>query len=103
MTEIEELVEAIILQAIDDYIWARDLLKTGRPRYLKLKDKKRKTSAELDFVNRYKLAERSIPECTEFFRSEWYRKMTDVDGETVLEVCKTLPRNKFKERIGRKR
>lgn len=106
MTEQEiytELTEAIILQAVDDYIWARDLLRTGKPKYNRLKDKKGRTSAEMDFVNRFKLAERLLPECTEFFRSDWLSHMSDIDGEVILKVCKTLTRSEFKKRIGRRR
>ena len=60
----EQLANAIILQAVKDY---RDALKKlkKRPRYDPAKD--------------------MISEVERFFRSDWYRELTSVDGNFLIK------------------
>ena len=60
----EQLANAIILQAVKDY---RDALKKlkKRPRYDPAKD--------------------MVSEVERFFRSDWYRELTSVDGEILIK------------------
>ena len=65
MTEpYQDLANAIILMAVKDY---RDALKklTKRPRYGSAQDLKN--------------------EVERFFRSDWYRELTSVDGEILIK------------------
>ena len=59
----ENLANAIILQAVKDYREARK----------KLKKRPKNEDAKL-----------MISDCEAFFRSEWYRALTDVDGEMLI-------------------
>lgn len=63
MEHYTDLANAIILQAVKDY---RKALKTHKrhPRYAPAKE--------------------TIAEVEEFFRSEWYRTLTAVDGELLI-------------------
>ena len=63
----ENLANAIIVQAADDYRWARKKLKED-PYCLK--------------------AIRMIKEVEPFFTSDWFRALTDVDGEMILSRLK---------------
>ena len=59
----ENLANAIILQAVKDYREARK----------KLKKRPKNEDAKL-----------MISDCEAFFRSDWYRSLTDVDGEMLI-------------------
>ena len=59
----ESLANAIILQAVKDYREARK----------KLKKRPKNEDAKL-----------MISDCEAFFRSDWYRALTDVDGEMLI-------------------
>ena len=59
----ENLANAIILQAVKDYREARK----------KLKKRPKNEDAKL-----------MISDCEAFFRSDWYRALTDVDGEMLI-------------------
>ncbi|HRV33042.1 MAG TPA: hypothetical protein P5281_01745 [Anaerovoracaceae bacterium] len=63
-TPYENLANAIVLQAVKDY---RDALK-------RLKKKPQNKAAMADAM-----------ECERFFRSPWYRELTSVDGEYLIE------------------
>ena len=60
----EELANAIVLQAVRDYRNARRRIR----RYARAK-KSRAT----------------VRECERFFRSGWFRQLTDLDGEELLK------------------
>ena len=64
----EQLANAIILQAVKDY---RDALKKlkKRPRYEPAKD--------------------MISEVERFFHSDWYRELTSVDGNFLIEKLRS--------------
>ena len=64
----EKLANAIILQAVKDY---RDALK---------KQKKRPC---------YEPAKYTITEVERFFRSDWYRELTSVDGNFLIEKLRS--------------
>lgn len=69
MTEpYERLANAIVLQAVKDY---RDALN---------KNKKRP---------RYEPAKYTIAEVERFFHSEWYRELTSVDSNFLIEKLKS--------------
>ena len=59
----ENLANSIILQAVKDYREARK----------KLKKRPKNEDAKL-----------MISDCEAFFRSEWYRALTDIDGEMLI-------------------
>ena len=59
----ENLANAIILQAVKDYREARK----------KLKKRLKNEDAKL-----------MISDCEAFFRSDWYKALTDVDGEMLI-------------------
>lgn len=59
----ENLANAIILQAVKDYREARR----------KLKKRPKNEDAKL-----------MISDCEAFFRSDWYRALTDLDGEMLI-------------------
>ena len=59
----ESLANAIILQAVKDYREARK----------KLKKRPKNEDAKL-----------MIADCEAFFRSDWYKALTDVDGEMLI-------------------
>lgn len=63
-----ELADAIILQAVDDYRKALDGKSYGE-------DSKKSP----EWVKR---------ECEKFFRSSWYRSLTKIDGEFLIEQLK---------------
>lgn len=67
MKQYEELANAIILQAVRDY---RSALKSIK-KYGKNKD-----------------AENTKCECESFFRSGWYRTLTQVDGEMLISALR---------------
>ena len=64
----EQLANSIILQAVKDY---RDALK---------KLKKR---------SRYDPATYTVEEVERFFHSDWYRELTSVDGNFLIEKIRT--------------
>lgn len=59
----ENLANAIILQAVKDYREARK----------KLKKRPKNEDAKL-----------MISDCEAFFRSDWYKALTDLDGEMLI-------------------
>lgn len=63
MDSYTELANAIIIQAVKDYRKALKILK----RY-----------------PRYELAKAVVAEVEEFFRSDWYRVLTSVDGDMLI-------------------
>lgn len=62
------LANAIIEQAVKDYRYDRDILKT----------RSEKTTA-------YKNAAYDIKRIERFFRSDWFKELTDIDGEWLLD------------------
>jgi hypothetical protein len=64
----EQLANAIILQAVKDYRDALNKLKK-RPRYDPAKD--------------------MIAEVERFFHSDWYRELTSVDGNFLIEKLRS--------------
>ena len=60
----ENLANAIILQAVKDYREARK----------KLKKRPKNEDAKL-----------MVADCEAFFRSEWFKALTNVDGEMLLK------------------
>lgn len=64
----EELANAIVLQAVKDY----------------------RAALRGEFVN-HRSSKSVIKECERFFRSEWFRILTKVDGEMIM--------NKLREEI----
>ncbi len=64
----EKLAAAIILKAVKDY---RDALKKHRKR------------------PKYQPAIEMIAEVERFFRSEWYRELTSVDGDMLIRKLKS--------------
>ncbi|MBQ6215227.1 MAG: hypothetical protein IJJ67_07400 [Oscillospiraceae bacterium] len=69
-----ELSISIILQAVTDY---RTLLKSRRKRY------KRKDTEE------------NIKDLEEFFRSDWFKTLTDLDGEMLIKRLKEETKHGF--------
>ena len=64
MTPYNELANAIVMQAVKDY---------------------RKALKSLRLNSRNKKAMEEAMECEEFFRSTWYRTLTSVDGEYLID------------------
>ena len=64
MTPYNELANAIVMQAVKDY---------------------RKALKSLRLNSRNKKAVEEAMECEEFFRSTWYRTLTSVDGEYLID------------------
>ena len=64
MTPYNELANAIVMQAVKDY---------------------RKALKSLRLNSRNKKAMEEAMECEEFFRSPWYRTLTFVDGEYLID------------------
>ena len=60
----ENLANAVILQAVKDYREARK----------KLRKRPKNEDAKL-----------MISDCEAFFRSEWFKALTNIDGEMLLE------------------
>ena len=60
----EDLANAIILQAVEDYRKARKRVRTPPDQ---------------------KIAQATIREVERFFKSWWFAQLTDVDGEMLLE------------------
>lgn len=73
----ERLSSAIITQAADDY--RKALAKLQK----RISDPKKKRENDLKARNR-------IVECESFFRSDWYRTLTDVDGEALIKQLRAL-------------
>ena len=67
MEQYERLANAIIIQAAKDYRTAQKRLKRNPRNSL--------AQAEAESIER-------------FFRSEWYRCLTEVDGETLIRKLK---------------
>ncbi len=67
MKPCENLANAIILQAVTDYRKALKLLKIN---------------------NRNKEVLSNKRDCERFFRSNWYRMLTSLDGEILIEKLK---------------
>ena len=103
----EELANAIIVQAVDDYRAARKYLKK-HPRTKELEEtaasqaaERRKRAAERKAqglpkvqekpgpderqLRRIKNRERMLVEIPQFFRSKWYEALTTLDGEMLLQ------------------
>ena len=70
-----DLANAIIIQAVKDY---RNALKT------------------LKRYPRYEPAKKVVAEVEEFFRSEWFNTLYDLDGETVIHRLSTYCEKKRK-------
>lgn len=107
MEPYEKLANAIILQAAKDYRACRKFLQQHprtreleavvaeqiarrERRQAKRKEKglpvvKAKHSREELLLKRIGHAEREIAGIERFFRSKWYRQLTDADGEIVLQ------------------
>ncbi len=64
MGEYRDLANAVILQAVQDWRSASGTLKRN-PRNAKAKSK--------------------LAECEQFFLSEWFKTLSDVDGKTILD------------------
>ena len=60
----ENLANAIVLQAVKDYREARK----------KLKKRKKNEDAKL-----------MVEDCESFFRSDWFKALTNLDGEMLLK------------------
>ena len=63
MNPYEELANAIVMSAVKDY---------------------RKALKSLRINSRNKAAMSEAMECEEFFRSDWYKTLTSVDGELLI-------------------
>lgn len=74
----EELANGIVIQACKDYksAYKRSLRKTG-------------IAGEAD---------EELAELEEFFRSNWYKKLTEVDGEYLMERLRNEVLEKGKKR-----
>ena len=60
----QQLANAIILAAVEDYRWAKKKLK------------KHPTNKEAKLM---------VEDCEEFFRSDWFTVLSDLDGEDILK------------------
>lgn len=67
MDPYENLANAIIKQAADDY---------------------RKALKALSLNSRNKEAQATVKECEDFFRSDWYKQLTSLDGEYLIRKLK---------------
>lgn len=63
----ENIANAIVMQAVKDYRWARH----------KLRKRPKNTGAKV-----------MIEDCESFFISEWFETLTNVDGKTILNKLK---------------
>ena len=72
---IADLCSAIILQAVDDY---REMSRKIRCR--KCKDKRERM-----------LVDRELRSIELFFRSDWFRMITNLDGVTILKELRANP------------
>lgn len=66
-TNFEDLANAIILQAADDY---------------------RIAYRQANVLSNGKSSQKDCRELERFFRSKWYRILTDVDGEYLIKVLR---------------
>ena len=63
----EKLAQAIILQAVEDYRKCRRLV--------------RRKPGQVD-------AQKMIREVEYFFRSDWYKQLSDTDGKQIIELLR---------------
>ena len=63
----EKLAQAIILQAVEDYRKCRRLV--------------RRKPGQVD-------AQKMIREVEYFFRSDWYKQLSDTDGNQIIELLR---------------
>ena len=104
ITEYDNLANAVIMQAVDDYRQARQFLKE-HPATKELREHVRLRSAERKRI--YKLTRQKLPlddrekllmkisrtkkdakDIERFFHSSWYTVLTDVPGDYILDRLK---------------
>lgn len=72
--EYEELAAGIVKQAVVDYKKASRQLSRLPP-------------AETEGEKRHRLIlERQVAECKRFFRSGWFTQLSNLDGETLMDI-----------------
>ena len=79
MNPYEALANAIILQAVDDYRKAYKFLKKY-PRAEEISEKR--------LLESIRSNERMVKETERFFHSEWFTRLTSLDGHTLFERIK---------------
>lgn len=80
-----ELAAAIVKSAADDYVTVlRKLWRKG-----------------IDIQKKRKLILKKV-ELEEFFHSEWYEALTDIDPDKMIYQCRVLAKEKEKAEIARK-
>ena len=86
------LVEAIIKEAVDDYV--RNAVKIH-----KLED----SMCDATYIKREKIkldigrAEGEMVKIEKFFRSQWYQQMCCIDGEKMIKQMKRMAEEKIQE------
>lgn len=96
----------IIIQAIRDYVWARDYVSLKKEEYVELCDQypiKSKAPVKVkSWFYRYSQAENMIVECESFFRGSWFRELTpSLDGEVIIKNLRRMKYDQLKEVIKR--
>lgn len=108
--EYTDLRYAIVLQAVKDYVYAREYVRDRKAEYMESKaiypDKNKAPYSVRDRQMKFELHERLIPDCEHFFRSAWFSALApQFDGEAVIkrlhhikyDQLKVLIRNNIKE------
>lgn len=72
----EELVNGIVVRAVDDY-------RTSKRKLKELETKEELTERQIKNRNKYG---RLLSDSTRFFHSEWFFALTEISGEKILQT-----------------
>lgn len=87
----ELLGNAIVVQAIEDYLSNKEKLYKLETRIYKIKGRRVLSEKRTKHMN---ICNREIHDCVRFFRSEWYKELSTIEGETLIKMLD----REFKER-----
>ena len=75
----EELVNGIVVRAVDDY-------RTSRRKLKEFEEKEGLTEKQIKNRNKYG---RLLSDSSRFFHSEWFFALTEVSGEKILQTLES--------------
>ena len=99
-----DLRYAIVIQAVKDYVWAREYVRNRKKEYNQFMDmypdKTNVPNSVKHRIRTYEIAQWMVPECEMFFRSWWFESLApDYNGEEVIKRLRRTSSKVLKQRL----
>ena len=84
----ENLANTIVKQAAEDYLSSTEFIEKNKEEANRIKQLEKSgkelKEKEKNLIRDYRKAVRTKTECVRFFHGEWFKLLTDLDGDTLI-------------------